>query len=172
MRKKIVTSGSCAQIIRYLAFGFMVFLVMAGCGGHSGQSRDYTKLRPSAELAALSLQQDLMLIDYDRLTLPKFPKTYDLSPGEYVFEMIFYDTGASNPDVKISTGKVTTLSINAEPGKLYYVYPSFPESDQWQPEIREFVRPDDLAAYSEDFWSDLEKGLSIEQIMAKHFQAK
>lgn len=169
MQKFYVTSKSCFRFLKSLAFGFMVVFGIVGCGGHSGQSTDYTKLRPSTELAALSLQQDLMLIDYDRLTLPKYPKTYDLSPGEYVFEMIYYDTGASNPDVKISTGKVTTLSLNAEPGKLYYIYPSFPESDQWQPEIREFVRPDDLAAYSEDFWRDLEKGLSIEQIMAKHF---
>ena len=147
-------------------------ILMTGCGGHAGKSTDYRKLRPSPELAALSLREDLMLVQFDNLPLPQYPKTYDLAPGEYVFEIIFYDTGASTPEVRISTGKLITISLTALPGKLYYIYPSFPESDQWQPEIHEFVRSEDLSAYGDDFWRDLEKGLSIEKIMAKHFQEK
>ena len=160
------------QLLKCCVFFFALMTFLAGCGGHTGKSSDYSKLRPSTELAALSLQEDLMLLDFDRISLPKFPKTYDISPGEYVLELIFYDTGASNPEVRISTGKPTTLSLKVQPGRVYYIYPSFPENDQWQPEIHEFVRPDDLSAYSDDFWSDLEKGRGIEKIMATHFHKK
>jgi hypothetical protein len=147
-------------------------IIITGCGGHNSQPGGYGKLRPSTKLAALSLHQDLMLIDFDRISLPQYPKTYDIAPGNYVFELIYYDTGAVNSEVSISTGQVTTLSLTVVPGKLYYIYPSFPSDNEWQPEVHEFVRPDDLSTYADDFWADLEKGLGIEEIMAKHFQEK
>ncbi len=172
MRALLVSAKRYGRFFRLYSLCIFLSALVAGCGGQNGSSADYRKLRPSAKLAALSFQEDIMLVQFDRIPLPQYPKTYDLSPGDYVFELIFYDTGATNPDVRISTGKLTTLSLTAQPGKLYYIYPSFPESDQWQPEIYEFVRPDDLAAYSEGFWHDLEKGLSIEKIMAKYFLEK
>ena len=144
--------------------------MLTGCGKNTNHSADYSKLRPSTELAALSLQQDLMLIDFDRIPLPEISKTYNIAPGDYEFQLIYYDTGAMNPEVRITTGKLTTLTINMLPGKLYYVYPSFTSADQWQPQVYEFIRPDDLSAYSDDFWSDLEKGTNIEKTLKKHFQ--
>ena len=172
MSKSQISTNLCRPFITFLAASVIVSLMMVGCGGGSGGYTAGDSLRPSEEEATVTLHQDLMLIDYDRLSLPQYPKTYDISPGEYVLELIFLDTGETNPDVRISTAQFTTVSLNAQPGHLYYIYPSFPCNDKWQPEMSDFVRPEDLSIYPEDFWTDLETGLSIERIREKYFSVK
>lgn len=155
-------------------FGLIILLslLVSGCAGNDKYNPVDGSLIPSTELAALCLHQDLMLVNFDDIPLPKFSKTYDIQPGEYQLELIFMDTGVQNPDVKISSGQLITLPVSARTGGLYYVYPSFPAADRWEPQVAEFIRPEKLSTYSDEFWKDLEKGADLETIRQKHIQVQ
>lgn len=112
-----------------------------------------------------------MMINLNNIPLAEFPRTYDISPGEYALDIFYSDVSEAHKTRYITSGRSNTL-LHAQSGHIYFIYPSFPSKRKWELKIVDFDKLDDLSSFSQDFWSDIEDGKRIKERVEQHFKMK
>jgi len=92
----------------------------------------------------------------------------EVLPGEY--ELCIGFRSSSTYGTTSSTG-CSSITLDAELGHVYYVYPEFPEHGSWKPVVADFGSDEAFSKFHPGVFSSLDSGDKIKAMVAKYFQS-
>ncbi|MCK5232868.1 MAG: hypothetical protein KAR13_21525 [Desulfobulbaceae bacterium] len=168
----------------YGSFLFIIFIsiLMTGCASHERYYFYNGNPLPASQVAFVGVHSTLTMINFDTIPMrnKKLTASFDILPGEHTLDLAFGSTAKTYSVTTVSKGAIATLKLNTEPGHIYYIYPSFPTRDTWQPKAVDIAKADDLSNIPPYVWDSIpvpdehKKSyiLSIRRKFERHFQKK
>jgi hypothetical protein len=139
-------SGKLNRRIVYCLIVF--FMCLAGCAAMVGGRRFYSgEPRPIRDIAILAVVDGNCRVD--SITESGKPKKNltgggddvlgELLPGNYAIDVRYVNQGVYST----IRGKSVMLSLHAEPGHVYFIYPEFPTTGGWHPSLIDIANDED-----------------------------
>ena len=94
---------------------------------------------------------------------------YELLPGNYTLCVGYQYRG----DYSSSSSKgCYDLRLDANPGHVYYIYPSFPARNQWKPLAVDFAKEDDYAKFENGVMAYTDNGSDLKPRVEKYLKSE
>jgi len=94
---------------------------------------------------------------------------YELLPGNHTLCVGYQYRG----DYSSSSSKgCYDLRLDAKPGHVYYIYPSFPAKNQWKPLAVDFAKDDDYAKFDNGLMAYTDNGSDLKPRVEKYLQSE
>ena len=115
-------------------------------------------------LKSLPAREDLWPFSAENPSPMKMPYTFDVAPGGYTLRVVYFHGS-------VAVGDPINYEIQAESGKIYYLYSKTLQNGKWQLFMKEFASADDVKAFTSTLFEDKEDGKAILERAERHFAA-
>lgn len=168
-----VSPGRHIRPFARFAFMSLLMFLFAGCVSYPRYYLYDGAPRAQTEVSTVVLQGDLTLASINGIPMATYSKIYDIHPGDYAFDVTYFTSGEVSRYKKVVIrGRVDAFKLNAQPGHIYYLYPSRPDKRTWKLEMTDFANVDDLSKFKPGFWSDAQSGEWLRGKVDQHFQKR
>ena len=169
-------------MFRNLTLIVLISVLIAGCSSHGRYYFYDGNARPATQVAYVGVHSTLTMINFNAIPMrdKKLTASFDILPGKHILDFYYGSVSKSYSYTTVSKGAVSTLELNALPGHIYYIYPSFPTRETWQPKAIDIANAEDLSTIPPYVWDSIpvpdenKKSyiLSIKRKFEQHFQKK
>ena len=169
-------------MFRNIIFIAFISALIAGCSSHGRYYFYNGNPRPATQVAYVGVHSTLTMVNFDAIPIrnKKLTASFDILPGKHTLDFSYGSTSKSYSYTKVSRGVLSGLELNAQPGHIYYIYPSFPTRDTWKPKAIDIAKNEDLSTIPPYVWNSIPVPdenkeryiLSIKRKFEQHFQKK
>jgi hypothetical protein len=131
MLKISLSTGQQLYMFRnYLLIAFII--IISGCSSHRRYYFYNGNPLPEAQVAYMGVHSTLTIINFDTIPMRdnKLSASFDILPGNHTIDLSFSSDSRSYSATTVSSGALSTIELNAQPGHIYYIYPSIHVSER------------------------------------------
>lgn len=180
MKKKSLSADQRNYMFKNFLFIIYISVLISGCSSHGRYYFYDGNPLPATQVAYVHVHDTLTMINFNTIPMrvKKLTTSFDILPGKHTLDLTFSSMSYSAKTV--SSGTLSTIELNAQPGHIYYIYPSFPTHDSWRPKAIDISKAEDLSTIPPYVWDatpvpDENKKsyiLTIKKNFEQHFQAQ
>ncbi len=176
----ILTNRSLRLLTKF-AFSVLLVVLSAGCVSHpryyyyDGAPRAQTEVSTVVMHGSVGVGGYLLMHRLNGTpvgALPLYSNVFDLPPGRYTLDVVYNRSYQKSQNTMVHINGKAALKLNAQPGHIYYLYPTFPSEGAWQLGVADFANIDDMSNFNLGARNDRHSGDLLKRIVGKHYKRK